>query len=460
MNKVIKFFKKIGQIIYSFIDKFIVTPISKLVYSVGNKLNNESKIEKILNRPNVLIYISLTLALIVFYCVDSKAITLVQTEAEVLSNQPVNVKYNSSAYVIEGLPDSVDITLMGRKSDLYLARRLGDNEVVLDLSDYEASDTPVKVKLTYNKPISSLSYKLDPSYVTVTVKKKVSSLKTITYDLMNIDKLDPTLSVKTVDLSKTEVVVKGSQDTLDKISSVKALVDLSNPEFSEKGTYTVDNLNLVAYDENGAIMKNVEIVATNISASVVLDSYSIEVPLKVYTTGELVSGKAISSILINGKENYKVTIYGDQADLEGITNVPVTVDINEQGNGGSKTYSVTIPKPRGVRYISESSCNVVLSFGEAKQETITIKSIRMYNLNDGLAANLASEEDEEVQVQVIGVQSVIDSIKPENIEAYVDLTGYTVGENSAEVQINNLNSDSRAQFIVTKKVNIVISAQR
>lgn len=461
MNKIANFLKKLGMFFYRILDKLIVTPISRLIYKLGGKLNNESKIEKFLNRPNVLIYMSLALAIIGFYCIDSRAVTLVQTEAEVLTNQPVTVEYNNSAYVVEGLPESVDIILMGRKSDLYLARRLGDNEVVLDLSDYEASDTPVRVKLTYNKPIDSLSYKLDPSYVTVTIKKKVSTLKTIDYDLLNQDSLDQKLSVKSVELTKTEVVVKGSQDTLDSISSVKALVDLSDPEFTEKGSYTVDNLNLVAYDTNGAILDNVEIVATNVSATVVLDSYSIEVPIKVMTTGELVDGKAISSILINGQEDYRVTIYGDQSAIDNISSVPVTVDISDQGNNGAKTYNVTISRPSGVRYVSESSCTIVLNFGEAKQKSITVSSIETRNLSNGLVANLANIEDAEVTVQVVGVESVINNIDAKDIIAYVDLTGYTVGENPAEVQVEGREgSDARAQYIVTKSVTVVISASR
>lgn len=454
MNKIFKPFKAMGRGIYKVLDKILITPISKLVYSIGRKLNNESKIEKVLNRPNVMIYLSLIFALIAFYCIDSKAVTLVQTEAEVLTNQPVTVKYNSSAYVVEGVPETVDITLMGRKSDLYLAKRLGDNEVVLDLSDYEASDTPIKVKLTYNKPINSLTYKLDPSYVTVTIKKKVSSLKTVSHDLLNLDKLDPKLSVKSVELSKNEVVVKGSQDTLDRISSVKALVDLSNSDFTEKGTYTVDNLNLVAYDESGAILDNVEIVATNVSATLVLDSYSQRVPIKVMTTGELEDGSAISSILINGEEDYTITVYGDQEELDKITSVPVTVDISGQGSSGTKTYNVTISKPTGVRYIDETSCTVELKFGEAKQTTIKIASIERRNLGSGLSVNLT--EVTEIPVQVIGVQEVIDNIKAEDIKAFVDLTGYTVGETTAVVQIEA--EDQRAQYIVTEPVKLIISS--
>ena len=135
------------------------------------------------------------------------------------------------------------VKLLGKKSELYLAKQLGDNEVVVDLTDYEASDTPVKVKFSYKKHIDTLDYKIDPSYVTVTIKKKVSDKKTVSYDLMNKDELDEKLSVKSVELSKTEVVVRGAEETLDKIASIKALIDLSDEAFTSAGTYDVDTVN-------------------------------------------------------------------------------------------------------------------------------------------------------------------------------------------------------------------------
>ena len=182
-------FKSVFTSISKFVDKFIVTPISTLVYNIQQKIGKDSKIEKILNRPNMLIYLSLIFAIILFAFIDSDANSYVNTDAEIIPNQKIKVKYNSSAYVVEDLPETVDITLIGKKGQIYLAKRLGDNEVLLDLSDYEASDTPVRVKLTYNKTINSLDYKLDPSYVTVTIKKKISSIKTVSYDLLNQDKL-------------------------------------------------------------------------------------------------------------------------------------------------------------------------------------------------------------------------------------------------------------------------------
>ena len=102
-----KFFKKI----YKFIDKYIVVPISRAIYYLSKKYKkNQGKLDKILNKPNFLIYLSLVIAVILFLLIDTKVITLVETEAEVITNVPVVVKYNEEAYVVEGAPETVDIT--------------------------------------------------------------------------------------------------------------------------------------------------------------------------------------------------------------------------------------------------------------------------------------------------------------------------------------------------------------
>ena len=166
-----RLFKKI----YKFIDQKIVVPISRFIYYLSKKFKkNQGKLDKLLNRPHFLIYLSLFLAVIMFLLIDSKVINLVKTEAEEIRGVPVVVKYNEEAYVIEGVPETVDITLTGRKSDIYLAKQLGEYEVVLDLSEYTPSDNPYKVYFSYSKPIHSLTYKLDPSYVQVIIKNKES----------------------------------------------------------------------------------------------------------------------------------------------------------------------------------------------------------------------------------------------------------------------------------------------
>ena len=446
-----KFFKKI----YKFIDKCIVVPISRAIYYLSKKYKkNQGKLDKVLNKPNFLIYLSLIIAVILFLLIDTKVITLVETEAEVITNVPVVVKYNEEAYVVEGVPETVDITLTGRKSDIYLAKQLGEYEVILDLSEYTPSDNPYKVYFTYSKSIDSLSYQLSPEYVQVTIKNKESQVKSIDYDLLNIDSLDSKLSVKSVTLDKTEVVVKGGSDALEQIASVKALIDLKDQEFKEAGTYDIDNVKLVAYDSKGNLLNNIEIVPETIGATVVLDSYSVTVPLSIETTGKLITGKSIASILINNNTNYSITIYGDQAEIDNIESVPVTINVDGRGNESTWTYDVNIRKPNGVREMSVDTVEITVTFGEEQQTTIDISNdIHEINLADGLSVNILGGQ--EITAQVKGVASVLEGIQDDEINAYIDLSGFGVGENEVEVKIENNNP--LITYVVSTTVRIRIT---
>lgn len=443
--------------IYNIIDRVLITPISRIIFKITDKLkNNSNKIEKILNRPNILLYLALVFAITMFFLVDREVINLVQNEAEVIANQPVKVLYNEEAYVVDGLVDNVDIILTGNKSAIYLAKQLGNHEVVLDLTDYKPSNSSYRVKLTYNQTVDSIKYKIDPTYVTVTIKNKVSKLYAISYELLNEDKLNEKLSVENVELSKSEVVVKGSEDALNKIATIKALIDLNNTDYSDAGTYETNNIPLVAYDEKGNLLSNVEIVPSTISATVTLDTYKATVPIKVLATGTLVTGKAISTVTVNGTTNYSVDIYGEKSVVDSITSVPVTIDVNGLGNSGSKSYNVTVSKPAGVRYISETSAKINISFDDEKQKTINIPSsyINSRNLDSNLTPNFPPESNS-IAVQVKGVESVINEITEDNITAYIDLTGYTVGDHEVDLRIES--DDPRITYVVSSKVKIKIT---
>ena len=455
MNKVLNVIIAFFKTIYAGLDKLIITPISRLIYNINEKIKGKSYINRLINRPKFLVYASLVLAVVMFVLIDSKVINLVENDAEVITNIPVTIKYNEEAYVVEGVPKTVDMVLTGRKSDIYLAKQLGEHEVILDLTDYESSNMSHRVKLTYTKSVSSLSYKLNPSYVNVTIKDKVSTLANVSYELLNQKKLNSKLSVENVELSKYEVVIKGSKEVLDEVASVKALIDLSNSDFKDATTYEIENVPLVAYDSKGKIINEVEIVPGTLNATIKLDTYSVNVPISVKTTGKLVTGKAISKILINNSESYSIEVYGDKDSIGDIKSVPVTVNIAGQGSNDSKSYTVSLSKPQGVKYMSADMATVSLSFGDEKQKTIEISAENVVprNLASNLTVNATSKDN--ISVQVKGVQSVIDSIKPEDINAYIDLSKYTAGDHEVEVKIDN--SDPRLSFVVNNNISIKIT---
>lgn len=451
MSKIFKPFIAILKFIYKILDSLIVTPISKLIYRIG-KLgkNNNGKLEKILNRPIVLLYLSLLCAILVFYIVDNKVISLVDNEAEIITDQKVNVIYNEENYVVEGVPETVDITLIGSKSNLYLAKQIGDHKVVLDLTNYEPGT--YKVKLKYNHSMNNISYKLDPSTVSIKISEKESEVYNLSYDLVNENKLDKKLNISSVTLNKNDVIVKGSKETLATISNVKALIDVEAAGFTNKGEYDVDSVKLVAYDNNGNKVKNVEMVPNNISAKVKVDSYSVELPVKVVTSGSITTGYALNSI--NSTVN-KVTVYGEQSVLDTLTYIEAPIDIT--GLSTDKTFSgVTLTKPAGVRYMTDTTTSVTVTLAEESSKEFSGIVIESRNLAEGYTASALTESDRTITVIAKGVSSALENLDVSKIKAYIDLSGYTAGTYEVEVKLET--DDSRFTLVSTSsKVNIKIA---
>lgn len=450
INKILKFLGKVFRIIYRILDLLIITPISKAVYWLLDNLNNKNGVfDKFINNPNTLIYLSLFFAVAAFFAVDLKIINLSETEAIVLSNQPIKAEYNEEAFVVEGIPESADIILMGKKSSLYLAEQLGDHKLTLDLTGY--SQGTHKVNIKYNNPINTLDYKLDPSRVTIVIYPKVSMSKTLTTDILNADKLNEKLVISSVELNKNEVIIKSYKQKLETVASVKALVDANAVNASSAGVYTLDNVKLVAYDEKGTEIKDIEIVPNTITATLTIKSPSKAVPVKIIPNGDVASGSAISSITPNVKT---VVLYGDEEALKGIESIDVP--INVAGLSNDKTYQETIVKPAGVRSISETAITIKVKMeGETSKEFTGI-SLNIENLDPKYDAKALLPEDVEVDVIVKGVKSLLDKLDAKDIKAYVDLSGISE-ETTIDVPVLVTGADNKLVYISRKtRVKLVI----
>ena len=450
-KKIGKFFAKVFKVLYRIIDVILVTPISKAVYFVGDKLSSKNgNLDKFLNKPNTLIYVSLICAFAAFFAVDRKVINLVETEAIVLSNQPVVAEYNEEAYVVEGIPETADIVLMGRKSDLYLAEQLGDHKLSLDLTGLSAGTHKVNIK--YNNPIKSLDYKVDPSRATIVIYPKVSASRTVTTDILNKDKLGSTLVISSIKLDRDEVIIKSYKEKLEKVASVKALVDVNALNANSAGTYTLENVKLIAYDEKGTEIKDIEIVPGTITATVEISSPSKTVPVKVVPVGDVASGSAISSITSNVNN---ITLYGEEYVLKDISEIEVEIDVN--GLSKDKTFQETIVKPTGVRSMSDTAITIKVKMeGETSKEFKDIPIVFEHldtNKYKPLAKNAS---DTKVDVVVKGVKSVLDKLDSKDIKAYVDLSDLEPG--TYEVPVMVTGSDLKLSYSSrTTKIEVIIA---
>ena len=351
-------FKKIGRdlyrlisAIYNVIDSFIITPLTRVLMA-GLKLikTNNKPFDRLLNNKIFLITFSLIIAFFTFYHLDRNRNSFNDNSADILYSQSVKALYNEEAYVIEGLPETVDITLIGRRADLYLAKQYPSDDVVVDLRDLKPGTHEVALK--YNGSVSSVQYKLDPSVATVIIYEKMSVSASITKELLYESKLDSRYVITDVSFDREEAYIKGAEYKLSEVASVRALVDVRKITDPSAGTVTLKDVPLAAYDEKGKKL-DVEIVPSTVTATIKIASPSKKVPIKVVPEGEVVFGKAIDDITLS-EEN--VTVYAADSVLESISYIPVKIDVTNLKN--TKEFTANIEKPSGVK-ISSSKGNVI-----------------------------------------------------------------------------------------------------
>ena len=425
--------KKIGKKIILFFDKWLITPITKLILLITDFVkDNGREIEKFINKKQTLIVLSLIFAFAVFVLVDQNSNTILNKSAEVLYNQPVTAEYNEEAYVIEGLPETVDITLIGRTSDLYLARQYTSSlSVSVDLRGLTPGSHKVKLNYTQGlKALKSIDYKIDPSSANIVVYEKVSETRELDYDILHKDKLDNTLILDSVDLSRNDVIIKGASYKLKQVATVKALVDIDDINNPKVGTFTLKEIPLIAYDSDGKPV-DVEIVPNSIDAQIKITSPSKEVALQIIPKGDLAFGKSIKEFTPSIS---KVTIYGDESVINSIESIPVEIDVTNLSS--SKTFNVNIDKPSGVRSISSKTVSIKVTLDDVITKEFTNMGISVENLNSNFKAYAINKEDREVTVVVKGSSNVVNNLDSKTIKVTVDLSSYTTpGEYDVDVKV-------------------------
>ena len=451
MKKLIKAICRfIGKIIL-FFDKILITPLMKLFMKITDFFKNNTKgFEKYLTSKKSLLVISLLIAFLAFYKLDNESSIMMNNYAERIYGEPVTAIYNEEAYVIEGIPKTADVVLIGSKSNIFLAKQYPTKGISVDLR--ELSVGTHRVQLKYSQSFEFVDYKIDPSYVTVVIHNKISGKREVNYEILHRESLDSKLDISDVTLSKTEVTVKGNEEMLNKVGYVKALVDLNNLVNPKAGDITLKNCKLVAYDDSGNVV-DVEIIPETIDAELKLSSSSKTVPIKVIPKddGKLAIGYAIASLTPSASS---IEIYGNEENIAKVEYVPVYIDVN--GVSENKSYTVNIDKPAGVRELSLKTITVNLTVTKESQKEVSDVRIVHQNLDPNLTVISTSEQDVKTTVLVKGSEEALKSLDETKIVATIDLGAYT-SEGEYEVDVKASGEDVKLSYEPkTTKVKVII----
>lgn len=388
-----------------------------------------SFIDKVLFSNRFTKLVSLCLALLTFLIVNfnSKNSIFARpiTYSKTMPKVHVTALYNDETFEISGLPETVDVTVTGDGSSVNSAINQSGT-VVANLEGLVEGTH--NIKLSGDGFSDAVNLKIDPSNVIVTLKKKTTMQFDLSYDFINLDKMNKIYSAKEPVFDVSKINIRASKDTIESIAFVKALIDVSN----QTKDFEID-APIVAYNKNGQPLK-VDIIPQTVHAKVPVSSPNKTVPITIQTTGSLKEGVAIESVVL---DNETVTIYANEMVLSKIDQVSISLDLSTLETDSNLSRPIVLPT--GVNSSNINQVNMAIKLGEEKSRTIDNVNINYVN-NKNNYRFTPDNNISTVSVDVIGSETNINNINPDDINVYFDMENAKVGAQEFQLNIKQPNN--------------------
>ncbi len=277
-----------------------------------------SFVDKLFFTKTYAIIFAFLLSCLAYFIVNfnDTSFTTALSSSKTLTNVNVISRYNSESFEVGGLPETCDVTITGDAANVNnAATKTGS--CVLNLEGYTEGTYTVELTTTgYGDSVNTI---VKPSQVTVTLKPKTTAQFDLSYDFINQNQLDAKYILGTPSFASgnNKVNIRASQDTLNTIALVKALINVAG----QTNDFEVE-APLVAYDANGKVV-NAEIVPNTVTVKVGISSPSKTVPIKLNVTGNAPQGFSLESVSMN---HQTTEIYASESILDTINEVTVDLD--------------------------------------------------------------------------------------------------------------------------------------
>lgn len=340
--------------------------------------------------------------------------------------------------VEDGTDMSIDLTLEGTRWNISSLDR-SDIRVTVSLFDVTSAG---EQRLNWN-----VSY-TDSKFNSGNISTKNASIRMSTVNISElysrtigvscelVGGVADTYSAGQVELSNTEVEVRGLQEAINPISYARVTLDIGS-----NAVETVSrDLEIQYYDENGQLLDK-----TGIYSSV----ESIRATLPVFVTKEL-------QLVVNFTESpgfrrrnteYRIepetiAVSGDATQLKNMdTLVLGKYDLAELGTEASENFTTTnypILLPEGCQNLSGvTRAALRIRFKDMTSATVETGNISWLNLPEGKRVELQTNR---LPVEVFGTEADVSALTGEDLAVTVDLSDYSAASGTysvpAEVTVN------------------------
>ena len=236
----------------------VVTPINKAFKFINEKL------DFLLTNSIASKLLALVLSILLFISVTSNDDINVFGQNNVgknLTGIPVRAIYDRDRFQVEGLPETVDMTLVGSVEAIRRTEVLNQEEVIVDLSNFGPGLNQT-VSLLYSGIASGVNITFTQPTFNVSIYEREKEEFPIIPELIRIP-VGNQYMYDNIRLSQNTIIISAARHTLDSIGRVQALIDVEN-QTSNFSTMAV--LNVI--DTNGQSITNIDLSMDQIQVDV------------------------------------------------------------------------------------------------------------------------------------------------------------------------------------------------
>ena len=389
-------------------------------------------------------YFTMILSFLMAVAIWIVVVTFFSTDARTtIKDVPIDIDYNSSYLnldleIIDQNIENVDVTVVGprnivgslTKDDIIVYPNINSVKMA---GKYELSLNAVKKSSIMEYQIESLSdYQVSVRFdhlaeKTFKIDTDISSL-TIPDDLM-VDKIT---------ITPDNVVVKGPEGTVNKISKVVATV-----EHQELSQTAVLPAVLKIYDEN-----DVELEATHISFDV--EEFNITVPvLKEITVPVLIDytnvpagfDTSLFNVALSQKE---ITLAVPSRSADSINQFVVGyIDLSTLETDSPYVFDISLPSGyKNIKQVSQISATI--NGEKLGSKSVTVKEIKVINSGEQKVEVLTEAIN---HVEIVGDKTVVEKLEADKVIAQLDMTKVALAQGQQTVEVDVIIPSTDEAFV-------------
>lgn len=331
----------------------------------------------------------------------------------------VTVKYDEDRFELVEQPEKVVLTLTG--GNALLDRLPSTYQVFVDARKVKTAGVhtlPVQVE---GLPWGTAK-QIEPEEVKIHLEEKVQKEMMVQAEF--VGNLPEGFKVSQPIINPSKVLVRGSESTLEKVTSVKVMIHLNKHDQSFNKP-----LHVRAYGSEGELTQ-VEVNPETVQVKVPINIPNKEVPLRIELEKGPPAGYAVEKITAHVD---KVTVYGPENYLEALQ-VYSGPKLDLSNVKQDQTIMMPIPVQDEAIKVEPQQVEIYVKMVPAETKMFRDIPIEMTGLREGAEANIISPTNGKLNITLSGAPEQLAKLNNTDIKALVDVSNLPVGTHEVPIQ--------------------------